>query len=89
MTHEERILKLGIARTVHYTFEKMYNERVFYVARKYSHTDRRMLFKILTRAQVDERLINNELDFFQSLEPKIPPEDFFIIEVKKNYDPFG
>jgi len=85
---EKRIRKLGIAKEGAYSFKQSPDERLFYVARRYSHTDNRKLWKILSRPNPEEIGAYLNIDFFRGCEPKIPSEDFFVIEVKTNYDPF-
>jgi hypothetical protein len=88
MNINERIIKLGIANNI--SNGDMRNERIFYIARLYSHTDKRLCWKILTRPFLDEHdaQLHLNLDYYQDLETKILKDDFFVVEIKKNYDLF-
>jgi hypothetical protein len=84
MDLKDRIKKLGIAKKGEHDFQQDPGSREFYVVREYSWTDKRRCWKILTRNRFEERLAALDLDFYRELEPKIPKEDFFVVEVKKN-----
>jgi hypothetical protein len=56
-------------------------EGLFVVLREYTHTDRKKLYKVLSRPMSDERTAISWMDFMASVDEPSPGNKFMVVKV--------